>query len=166
MFVADEARDGALLDRVMIMDLASRYAWLLDYGRGRAGELAELFTEDGVFELPVQGQRHEGRSAIRTLVERAHGARRYLHHMAANHVIDVSGDEAIGHLHFNEFVLVAGELRNYSQGRYQDEYARTANGWRFRRRQVHIPEESFALMTSTEMQKAGVAIVQTFSDLA
>jgi len=166
MLGANETRDCALLDRVMIMDLASRYAWLLDYGRGRADELADLFVEDGVFELPVQAQRHEGRGAIRTLVERAHNARRYLHHMTANHVIDINGDEATGHLHFNEFVLVAGELRNYSQGRYQDDYARTAQGWRFRRRQVHIPEESFALMTSAEMQKAGVAIIQTFSDLA
>ncbi len=150
-------------DRVMIMDLAARYAYLLDYRPDRTDELTELFLPDAVFMLPNQGIVYEGRGAIREAMARVHQAKRQLHHFTSNHVIDLAGDRAAGHLHYNEFLLLPEKVHNYSQGRYEDEYERRDGIWRFRSRRVHIPDESFRLMTSQEMQAAGAAVVQTFS---
>jgi hypothetical protein len=149
-------------DRLMITDMTSRYAYLLDYRRDLTRELAELFVEDATFELPLQGILYRGRDALFEAFAKVHGLKRDLHHFTSNLVIDLHGDRATGHLHFNEFLLLPDRVHSYSQGHYEDDYTRTGDGWRFRSRKVFIPADSFALMTAPELVAAGQSVVQNF----
>ena len=73
---------------------------IVDYARfvdfGEASRIAELFTEDGVWES--EGLRMEGRSAIREGFARREGVRRRVsRHACTNVAVDViSADEARG----------------------------------------------------------------------
>lgn len=150
-------------DRLMLADLTARYAYMLDYRRDRTRELSELFVEDATFELPLQGVVYRGRSQIFDAFAKVHGLERELHHFTSNLVVDLDGDRATGHLHYNEFLLLPDRVHSYSQGHYEDEYVRTDAGWRFLRRQVFIPPRAFALMTSKELVATGQSVVQDFA---
>ena len=88
-----------LIARESIRDLVARYAHAAD--RGRFDEVAELFTEDGVLELP--GDRiAAGREAIRTFLTgtgtdlRSATERPWVRHHVSNHRIilhDAGGAE-------------------------------------------------------------------------
>lgn len=125
-------------DRQDVRGLVDRYAQSADR-RDRPG-FAAGFTVDGV--LVVGGGREiKGRKAISNVLE--HLETNYVRtmHFVGNHLVDFVGDGATG-----ETYCIAHHI--YSDGeserdtsmfiRYNDTYARTAEGWKMSRREVKI----------------------------
>jgi uncharacterized protein (TIGR02246 family) len=119
-----------------IRQLALAYAQAMD--RNRPEAMPDLFTSDATLAGP--GFEMNGLAQIRQVP--AMLAQTYLltRHLVHNQTLDVDGDTAKG-----ETYCVAHHLANSAVGevssliwhlRYDDEYRRTASGWRFSRRRL------------------------------
>jgi hypothetical protein len=119
-------------DYLEIQQLVSRYPYALDGDPDNGVSYAKLFTADAVFRQP----RTEGREALAKLAASAPHGPRFVRHFITNHVIDPTPDGAVG----KEYLVVIdiGEGGKPSSvflgGHYDDVYARTAEGWRFKTR--------------------------------
>ena len=114
-------------DRAAIRDLLARYCHNFD--SGNADGVADLFTEDGVFDPGVAGfDPIEGREVIRGFVGSMPAG--MVHHMTTDDAYDVDGDVASGIASF----LVVAKGAVVTVGRYHDDLARVAGTWRIRRR--------------------------------
>ncbi len=119
-------------DYIEIQQLVARYPYALDQNPDEGQSYANLFTTDAVFRQP----RTEGRQNLATMASRApHGAK-YTRHFLANHVIEATADGAVGKQY-----LVAVDVGESGQpssiflgGHYEDVYAKTPEGWRFKTR--------------------------------
>jgi hypothetical protein len=119
-------------DYIEIQQLVARYPYALDQNPDEGQSYANLFTPDAVFRQP----RTEGRQNLATMASRApHGAK-YTRHFLANHVIEATADGAVGKQY-----LVAVDIGESGQpssiflgGHYEDVYAKTPEGWRFKTR--------------------------------
>ena len=123
----------ALADESAIRDLVRRYAHCV-WQRDAAGAAA-LFASDAVMETGA-GPPLTGRAAILDEYTRAFagsGFQPFLH----NHVIDLQGDRATGTAYIDLKASVEGRPME-GFGFYEDEYARTAEGWRFQRRRLNL----------------------------
>lgn len=119
-------------DYIEIQQLVSRYPYALDQNPDDGASYADLFTPDAVFRQP----RTEGRENLAKLATSAPHGPRYTRHFLANHVIEATADGAVGKQY-----LVAADIGEAGQpssiflgGHYEDVYAKTAEGWRFRTR--------------------------------
>jgi ketosteroid isomerase-like protein len=123
--------------REAIRDLVAQYAHAAD--RGRFDELATLFTDDGVLELP-DGRTARGAAAIRAflggtgadLATSAIG--RIRHHVSSHRIVVENGAEAEGFAYF----LVVTDRGPDHWGRYHDRYALVDGSWRFALRRVRL----------------------------
>ncbi|MGD9811570.1 MAG: nuclear transport factor 2 family protein [Sphingobium sp.] len=89
------AKRDETVDRVAIEQLTVEYSYLLDHGR--ANELADLFTPDGVFDNPNIGLHAEGREAIGTYYAKRAADPRTTRHISTNlHIIFETPDRATG----------------------------------------------------------------------
>jgi hypothetical protein len=129
---ATDARGLTVEDYIEIQQLVSRYPYALDQNPDNGASYAGLFTPDAVFRQP----RTEGRENLAKLATSAPHGPRYTRHFLANHVIEATADGAAGKQY-----LVAADIGEAGQpssiflgGHYEDVYARTADGWRFRTR--------------------------------
>lgn len=122
----------------MIRDLVAAYAHGAD--RGRFDEVASLFADDGVLELP-DGRRFVGPSAIRDFLANAGrslasvaapGSLR--HHVSSHRIVVESPDAAVGYAYF----LVVGAAGPDHWGRYADRYVRDGDRWLFAARRVRV----------------------------
>jgi ketosteroid isomerase-like protein len=105
---------------------------------------ASLFTEDGVLDV---GQPLEGRDAIRTAMSRRPDELRS-RHILTNIFIDVvSTTEARGISYLTLYRHVGAESLKREPipfdgpaavGHYEDRYVLTDDGWKFKRRQLHL----------------------------
>lgn len=106
-----------------IRTLLARYCFAID--SKDAAVLADLFTEDGVFDLklvpPIQG-----REALRQFVPSLPNG---IHHFTTNEIIALDGDEAA----VRAYVLVTNgsPAAIGTVGEYEDVLCRTPDGWRF-----------------------------------
>ncbi len=119
-------------DYIEIQQLVSRYSYALDQNPDDGQSYANLFTPDAVFRQP----RTEGRLNLATMASRAPHGPRYTRHFLTNHVIEATADGAVGKQY-----LVAVDIGQQGQpssiflgGHYEDVYAKTAEGWRFKSR--------------------------------
>jgi uncharacterized protein (TIGR02246 family) len=114
-------------DRASIRDLLARYCHYFD--SGNADGVADLFTEDGMFDPGVPGfESVEGREVIRGFVGSMPAG--MVHHMTTDDVYDVDGDAATG---IASFIVVAkGAI--VTTGRYHDDLVRVDGAWRILRR--------------------------------
>jgi hypothetical protein len=130
-------------DVLDIQQLVARYPYTLDNGGEGGKALADLFTEDGVFVTPQAT--FTGREA---LLKMASGHRpgqgpAYVRNFATNVKVEPTPDGgARGRVY--AVVIAIGENNEpssvFAGGHFEDLYARTAQGWRFKRRQF-IPNE-------------------------
>jgi len=119
-------------DYIEIQQLVARYPYALDQNPDEGQSYANLFTPDAVFRQP----RTEGRQNLAKMASGApHGAK-YARHFLANHVIEATADGAVGKQY-----LVAVDIGESGQpssiflgGHYEDVYAKTPEGWRFKTR--------------------------------
>jgi hypothetical protein len=119
-------------DYIEIQQLVSRYPYALDQNPDEGLSYANLFTPDAVFRQP----RTEGRQNLATMASRAPHGPRYTRHFLANHLIEATTDGAVGKQY-----LVAVDIGETGQpgsiflgGHYEDVYAKTPEGWRFKTR--------------------------------
>ena len=119
-------------DYLEIQQLVSRYPYALDEDVDGGASYADLFTADAVFRQP----RTEGHEALARLAASAPHGPRYVRHFITNHVIDPTPDGATG----KEYLVAIDIGENgapssvFLGGHYEDVYAKTAQGWRFKTR--------------------------------
>ncbi len=127
-----EQRLRLLEDIEEIKGLKARYAAACDNNYD-PDTIAGLFVPDGVWDGGDLG-RAEGREAIRAFFVKAPKAFPFAIHNVMNPIIEVSGDSARGQWYLLQPLTMAkGNQAAWLAGRYEDEYVRTAEGWRFRR---------------------------------
>ena len=127
-----ERRLHVLEDVEEIKRLKARYAALCDNNYECDG-IAALFTPDGSWDGGRLG-RAEGREAIRAFFAKAPEAIPFAIHNVMNPLIEVSGDSARGSWYLLQPLTMAkGNRAAWLAGHYEEEYVRTAEGWRFRR---------------------------------
>jgi hypothetical protein len=125
-------------DVLDIQQLVARYGNVLDSGSEGGKAYADLFTDDGVFASPQATV--TGREA---LLKFAAGHRpgqgpAYVRNFAANVVVEPTADGgARGKVY--GVVIAIGENGQpssiFAGGHFEDVYAKTQAGWRFKRRQ-------------------------------
>lgn len=127
-----------LLDLEEIKSLKYKYCHYNDGGwpaqpQSHQGPSADLFTEDGVWDgspgLPIA----EGREEIRKLFARFASLFPMAYHAVMNPMIRIEGDTAQAHWHIMSASEIANGRASLSISAYDDEYVRTAAGWRIRR---------------------------------
>lgn len=121
-----------LADRLDILDLYSRYSLLFDTGQGAAW--ADLFTEDGRFEI-VGGPSLFGSHELQGFAERRFQDTPGIRHLVSNVIVEPNGDGARG----TAYVVVLGGVDNgapqiLTLGGYDDVLVKAESGWRFRAR--------------------------------
>jgi ketosteroid isomerase-like protein len=113
-------------DSLDILQLYSRYNTAIDTGDGKT--FANCFVEGGKFDAGFQTL--DGHAAIAAFADGTHKALPGMRHNATNIVIDGAGDRATG----SAFLIgydTKGGYKVIVTGRYRDELAKTAQGWRF-----------------------------------
>ncbi len=129
-------------DVLDIQQLVARYGYVLDNGADGGKAYADLFTPDGVFASPQATV--SGREA---LLKFAAGHRpgqgpAYVRNFAANVKLEPAPDGARGRVY--GVVIAIGENTQpssvFAGGHFEDTYAKTQAGWRFKRRQF-VPSE-------------------------
>ncbi len=131
-----EERVKILEDQQDIIKLKARYVNFNDGGwkgptHSDPQAVADMFTEDGTWDGRPSTGYAKGRAEIRQLFE-TFGAVPFIVHYVTNPVIEVDGDTATGHWHALVTMTVPGEQALWNLGLYIDEYARTADGWKFK----------------------------------
>jgi hypothetical protein len=151
-------------DYIELQQLVTNYPYALDMNSDNGQSYANLFTPDGTFgcilpdtatarspRLPDQcvtqsGQltpqarpRAKGREALAKMVntEEPHGPN-YARHFIFNHVIEPTAGGAKGKEYAAVIDIIPGQQgvphSIYLVGRYDDEYVKTPQGWRFKTR--------------------------------
>jgi hypothetical protein len=129
------AQGGATLtaqDYIDIQQLVSSYAYGLDGNTDNGESYANLFAPGAVFGRP----RTEGHANLAALANTQPRGAMYVRHFITNHVIEPAAGGAIG----KEYAVIIdiGENGNPSGialgGRYDDEYVKTPQGWKFKSR--------------------------------
>lgn len=134
------------LDRLEIQQLVARYAYALDTGGRNGYEYADLFAPDGVFvgmNQGTAGRLFRGRDTLASLARGGQRNPNFVSHFIANVVVEPTPDGARG----RQYAII-GEIggTNGSKGRwthgghYEDQYVKTAAGWRFKSRVFYASE--------------------------
>ena len=121
-----------LEDKDAIRDLMHRYCFCMD--EGRFAELAMLFADDGIWSAPYRSE--TGPAAIEAWLMQSVPAIPKRMHYVMNSIIAVEGAAATARS--NYFVMVEGPDGPVPSvcGTYADAYIKTAQGWRFQRREL------------------------------
>jgi hypothetical protein len=129
------------MDYIEIRQLVARYAYAVDTGADNGDVYASLFAPDGAF-LDRTGRATTGREALAALARRNTRGRQSAFHFIMNHVIEPTAEGARGKEYLVQLRMGEGERPNdiFGGGHYEDVYAKTADGWRFKQRQF-IPSE-------------------------
>jgi len=126
--------DLAIEDRLAIEALVTEYAWVLDHRRW--DQVARLMTDDVV--LKIRGREIVGQDGLAEWAgyRAQKGSRHTQHQMTLLRLEPVGVDVVRGTAALVLHVAKTGGTGTYVDlvGEYQDEYVRTAEGWRFRRR--------------------------------
>jgi hypothetical protein len=127
-----------LVAREAIRDLVAGYAHAAD--RGRFAEVAALFADDGILDLP-DGRSIRGRAGIEGFLTGTGADLRdattvpWIRHHVSSHRIAVQDQaSAEGSAYF----FVVTERGPDHWGRYRDRYVSVAGEWRFAHRSVRV----------------------------
>lgn len=129
-----EQKIQLLADRAEIMELAHRYAHRV----AQDESCADLFTDDGAFlsQWPGEPLREtRGRQAIDTMYGNLAAGTTHPKPMIHNHLIEISGHEAIGICSIEVRMSLNGESL-IGSGWYDDSYRREGGRWKFVTRQA------------------------------
>ena len=134
-------------DYIAIQQLVSKYAYAIDECTNKGYDYADLYVPDGSFATSRNGKisnRFDGREK---LAEAARGGAADckdvpwagIVHLLANHVIEPApgAGRATGKVYLIAIGLDGDPGKVEAQGRYEDVYVKTAQGWRFKSR-LHV----------------------------
>lgn len=142
------------LDYAEIEQLVARYAHAIDTCSDNGYDYARLYTADGVFtdNYSVKGFAAGGVSVkgYEALARVAGGgpngctnsARWDLNHMMVNHVITPTAEGATGRVYLVEVWGGTEPSHVVRAGGYEDVYAKTPDGWRFKTR-AHVRDKAW-----------------------
>lgn len=124
-------------DRADIIDVTHAYCWALD--RNQWHELDDVFLPDATALLG--SHTCADRDEIKQVCSNALGKLDDSQHIVATHHIEVDGDTATSRCY-----LHAQHIRRKAQGgphyvvagRYEDDFVRTADGWRIKHRVLAV----------------------------
>lgn len=151
---AAKASTLTAMDYIQIKQLANRFAFAWDTGADNGCEFADLFTPDGEFQ-PDQVKGRDQLAALARLGE--HGPFQTSLY-TVNHIIEASPEGARGKQYVveirhdnnippvppgeSQWNLVGQKRGSVTSigGHYEDTYVKTADGWRFKRREF-IPSQ-------------------------
>jgi hypothetical protein len=128
------AQTQRLEDIENIKQLKARYCAFCDDNYNPQG-IASLFTEDGVWDGGEHGKA-KGHDAIVKFFQRAPSVFSFAIHHVMNPIIKVQGDIATGRWYLLQPLTRKsreGETAMWLAGRYEDEYVRVGNEWKFKR---------------------------------
>jgi actinorhodin biosynthesis protein ActVIA len=120
-------------DVIEIQQLYARYNTAIDTGDTQ--RFAACFIPNGQFDSGMSVI--EGREGLAAFADQTHSAMPALRHNATNIVIEAESSEAPSTATGSAFLtayLVDGGFKVIITGRYQDEFARTNEGWLFSKR--------------------------------
>jgi ketosteroid isomerase-like protein len=122
-------------DFVAISRLVHRYADAVAHRDG--DQWASCWAEDATWDLG-RGRLVEGRDAIVSLWHEAMGGMAAVVQMAHNGDVEAGadGDHATGRWYIDERFRRADGTNQILLAHYEDAYVRTADGWRFSRREL------------------------------
>lgn len=129
-------------DVLDIQELVARYATAIDTGAGGGKGFADLFTDDGVFASPQSTA--TGRDALIKLASGHRPAQgpANVRNFTTNVKLEPAPGGARGRVY--SVVIAIGENNQpssvFTGGHFEDTYAKTPAGWRFKRRQF-VPSE-------------------------
>ena len=133
-------------DYIAIQNLVARYGYAVDTGapEGTGAAYAALFTPDGTFEGPGVADGTAGTAKLAALARIVPGSEprrgpNTVSHFLTNHLIEPTSDGAVGKVYY--LIVAFGENGQPHTitlgGEYEDAYARTADGWKFKSRRFH-----------------------------
>jgi len=127
------------LDYIEIQQLVRKSAWALDSGDNYGYAYADLFTPDGAFvgtNQGPEGRTIQGRDQLATLARGGSRGATVQSHLTMNHIVKASADGATGRAYVAivDVGVVGKPNRVNHGGYYDDEYQKTPQGWRFKRR--------------------------------
>ena len=136
------ARLRRLEDIEAIRELKMAYCRALDggwepQGPSHMGDIGVLFLADGVWDGRPSSPYARGREEIRAMVESFRPVP-FIMHVVTNPRITVDGDSAHGAWDVVLPMTSPAGQPNLAFGSYDEIYARTAEGWRFRSLRFHL----------------------------
>jgi ketosteroid isomerase-like protein len=132
--------DRTMTDIQRISDTLAILALQVDYARGADSfdedTYAQAFTEDGVLDASHCGLTPvRGRQAIAAEIANAYRQQTHnIHYVTNQMVLWIEGDRAAGFAYFFQRSILKNGGRTEFCGRYDDEYRRTAAGWKISKR--------------------------------
>ena len=132
-------------DYIAIQHLVSKYAYAIDECTNRGYDYADLYTSDGSFSVSRGGKILNTSAGRDKLAAAARGNMEEckdvpwagIVHMLVNHVITPTPEGATGKVYLIAIGLDGDPHKVEAQGRYEDVYAKTPNGWKFKSR-LHV----------------------------
>jgi hypothetical protein len=133
-------------DYIDIQQLVSKYAYAIDNCTNNGYDYADLYTDDGWFATSRNGRPPANPSGGRErLAAAARGNQKTCEevpwkgivHMLVNHVITPTPEGATGKVYLIAIGLDGDPHKVEAQGHYEDVYAKTPDGWRFKSR-LHV----------------------------
>jgi ketosteroid isomerase-like protein len=125
-------------DILAISELKADYCNAADGGWDRPTHdydtVASLFVEDGVWD-GGKDLRGEGQDGIRALFK-SFQAWPFAFHRITNPVVKVDGDTATGEWHVQVGITFDNKKSVWLGGIYNDQFVRTADGWKFQELKV------------------------------
>jgi len=125
-----------------LKNLRSQYSHTIDHGAatGDWDDFISLYTEDAVVDYPQETM--HGREEIREFSEEIEEYYEYSMHTAQMPMLDVDGDGATGTWYMLVFYIATDGSEGYVVGRYEDEYRRVDDEWKFSRIEAYIDRDS------------------------
>ena len=132
-------------DYIAIQQLVSKYAYAIDECTNRGYDYADLYVLDGTFSTSRNGKVLNTFAGRDRLAEAARGGMpdckdvpwAGIVHMLVNHVIEPAPGGATGKVYLIAIGLDGEPGKVEAQGRYEDVYVKTPQGWRFKSR-MHV----------------------------
>ena len=132
-------------DYIAIQQLVSKYAYAIDECTNRGYDYADLYVPDGTFSTSRNGKVLNTFAGRDRLAEAARGGMpdckdvpwAGIVHMLVNHVIEPAPGGATGKVYLIAIGLDGEPGKVEAQGRYEDVYVKTPQGWRFKSR-MHV----------------------------
>ena len=119
-------------DREDIIDVLTHYATGID--RRDWPLFRTAFTEDCVLDYGDIGTWH-GVDEVTAFMDQAHAMAGHTLHRLTNHAITIDGDTATARTYVDGLIMAADNTSGVNAiGFYDDELARTADGWRIAHR--------------------------------